>query len=49
MNLENLCPQETVPGTTTESIEARNLAPAPRSLPEPTQDEFHSDLTKINQ
>ena len=32
-----------------DSTEARNLAPAPSSRPEPTQDEFHPELAEINQ
>jgi len=32
-----------------EKTGAGNLAPAPRSRPEPAQDEFHPDLNKINQ
>ena len=37
------------PNTPVESEIPGNLAPAPRSRPEPAQDEFHPDLNKINQ
>ena len=49
MNLETQNPQETVHILTSDSTEARNLAPAPSSRPEPTQDEFHPELAEINQ
>jgi len=49
MNLETQNPQETVHSLTSDSTEARNLASAPSSRPEPTQDEFHPELTEINQ
>ena len=49
MNLETQNPQETVHSLNSDSTEARNLAPAPSSRPEPTQDEFHPELEEINQ
>ena len=47
MNLEAQCPQEPVPTLTSDSIEARNLAPSSRL--EPAQDEFLPELNAINQ
>ncbi|XP_023330720.1 uncharacterized protein LOC111703092, partial [Eurytemora carolleeae] len=47
MNLEAQCPQEMVPSLTSDSTEARNLAPSSR--PEPAQDEILAELNEINQ
>ena len=47
MNLEAQCPQEIVPTLTSDSTEARNLAPSSRL--EPAQDEFLHELNAINQ
>ena len=44
MNLETQNPQETVHSLTSDSTEARNLAPAPSSRPEPTQLFEHFDF-----
>ncbi|XP_023334922.1 leucine-rich repeat extensin-like protein 1 [Eurytemora carolleeae] len=42
-------PSSLIPSLTSDSTEARNLAPAPSSRPEPAQDEFHADHTKTEQ
>ncbi len=47
MNLEAQCPQEMVPSLTSDSTEARNLAPSSR--PEPTQDEILTELNEVDQ
>ena len=47
MNLEAQCPQEMVPSLTSDSTEARNLAPSSR--PEPAQDEILTELNEIDQ
>jgi hypothetical protein len=47
MNLEAQCPQEIVPTLTSDSTEARNLAPSSRLGP--AQDEFLHELNAINQ
>jgi len=47
MNLEAQRPQEMVPSLTSDSTEARNLAPSSR--PEPTQDEIFTELNEVDQ
>ena len=42
-------PSSLIPSLTSDSTEARNLAPAPSSRPEPAQDEFHADHTETEQ